>query len=425
MADADPTVTPDHPKWTNWRWQMQNRIHSVDALAEWIDPTPDEWAAIEKTSDQFRWNITPYYADLMDERDPSCPIRRQVVPTMDELQDDLVDELDPLDETGHSPVKNLIHNYEDRVAFCVTAECAIYCRYCLRKRMVGDANFFMRTDEHQAAIDYIAEHEEIRDVLLTGGDPLTFNEDNLEWLLSRLRAIDHVELIRFGSRMPVKLPYRITEDLCELLQRYHPIWVNTHFNHPKELTDEAAAAIDRLKQAGVPVGNQTVLLDGINDDPETMKALNEGLVRMRVRPYYLYQAQVIGGTGHLRTPIEVGMHIMRQLRGRTSGFAIPTYVLDTPHGKVPLNRSYVKGRAGPYVLMETYDGTLWAEPNPLSDNAEPPISLPAVDLPDDVDTIPIQGATPSQTEHVPSAGIGDCTTVSADLGSGPPEPTPD
>lgn len=391
MADADSTVTPDHPKWTSWRWQMQNRIHSVDALADWIDPTPDEREAIEKTSDQFRWNITPYYAELMDARDPSCPIRRQVVPTMDELQDDLVDELDPLNETGHSPVKNLIHNYEDRVAFCVTAECAIYCRYCLRKRMVGDANFFMRTDEHQAAIDYIAEHDEIRDVLLTGGDPLTFNEDNLEWLLSRLRAIDHVELIRFGSRMPVKLPYRITDDLCNLLQRYHPIWVNTHFNHPKELTDDAAAAIDRLKQAGVPVGNQTVLLDGINDNPATMKALNEGLVRMRVRPYYLYQAQVIGGTAHLRTPIEVGMHIMRQLRGRTSGFAIPTYVLDTPYGKVPLNRSYVKGRAGPYVLMETYDGTLWAEPNPRPHHGDLPVTLPAVGLPDDVNTIPIRG----------------------------------
>jgi len=369
---------------------MQNRIHSADALEDWIDPTDDERAAIEKTSDVFRWNVTPYYAQLMDPTDPSCPIRRQVVPTTDELAGDIVDELDPLDETGHSPVKNLVHNYEDRVAFCVTAECAVYCRYCLRKRMVGDASYFMRTDEHQAAIDYIAEHDEIRDVLLTGGDPLTFNEDNLEWLLSRLRAIDHVELIRFGTRMPVKLPYRITEDLCDLLERYHPIWINTHFNHPKELTDEAAAAIDRLKQAGVPVGNQTVLLEGINDDPDTMKALNEGLVRMRVRPYYLYQAQVIGGTAHMRTPIEVGMHLMRRLRGRTSGFAIPTYVLDTPHGKVPLNRSYVKGRAGAYVLMETYDGTLWAEPNPVPDGMKPPLQLPTVECPADVDTIPIQ-----------------------------------
>ena len=387
MAQTDSPPGPDHPEWTNWRWQMQNRIHSVEALREWIDPTDDERAAIEQAGDHFRWNVTPYYARLMDADDPSCPVRRQAVPTMDEFASDIVDELDPLDETGHEPVKNLIHNYEDRVAFCVTAECAIYCRYCLRKRMVGDAEYFMRTDEHQAAIDYIAAHDEIRDVLLTGGDPLTFNEANLEWLLSRLRAIDHVELIRFGTRMPVKLPYRITDELCDLLSEYHPLWINTHFNHPKELTDDAAAAIDRLKSAGIPVGNQTVLLRGINDDPATMKALNEGLVRMRVRPYYLYQAQVIGGTGHLRTPIEVGMHILRELRGRTSGFAIPDYVLDTPHGKVPLNRSYVKGRAGDYVLMESYDGTLWAEPNPVPTGTDLPLQLPTVELPAGVDTI--------------------------------------
>ena len=387
MAQTDSPPGPDHPEWTNWRWQMQNRIHSAEALHEWITPTDDERAAIEQAGDHFRWNVTPYYARLMDADDPSCPVRRQAVPTMDEFASDIVDELDPLDETGHEPVKNLIHNYEDRVAFCVTAECAIYCRYCLRKRMVGDAEYFMRTDEHQAAIDYIAAHDEIRDVLLTGGDPLTFNEANLEWLLSRLRAIDHVELIRFGTRMPVKLPYRITDELCDLLSEYHPLWINTHFNHPKELTDDAAAAIDRLKSAGIPVGNQTVLLRGINDDPATMKALNEGLVRMRVRPYYLYQAQVIGGTGHLRTPIEVGMHILRELRGRTSGFAIPDYVLDTPHGKVPLNRSYVKGRAGDYVLMESYDGTLWAEPNPVPTGTDLPLQLPTVELPAGVDTI--------------------------------------
>ena len=384
-------------KWTSWRWQMQNRIHSAEALRGWIDPTDDERAAIERTGDTFRWNVTPYYASLMDPKDPSCPVRRQAVPTMDEFAPDIVDELDPLDETGHEPVKNLIHNYEDRVAFCVTAECAIYCRYCLRKRMVGDAEYFMRTDEHQAAIDYIAAHDEIRDVLLTGGDPLTFNEANLEWLLGKLRAIDHVELIRFGTRMPVKLPYRITDELCDLLAQYHPLWINTHFNHPKELTDDAAAAIDRLKDAGIPVGNQTVLLRGINDAPATMKALNEGLVRMRVRPYYLYQAQIIGGTGHLRTPIEVGMHIMRQLRGRTSGFAIPDYVLDTPHGKVPLNRSYVKGRAGDHVLMESYDGTLWAEPNPIPEGADLPVRLLRVEMPEGVDTIPI---------NRPSAGSG-------------------
>jgi len=398
----DRHTAPDHPKWTDWRWQMQNRIHTAEALHRWIDPTPEELEAIEQTKDVFRWNITPYYAQLMDPDDPSCPVRRQVVPHLDELKPDIVGVVDPLGEMAHSPVKNLIHNYADRVAFCVTAECAIYCRYCLRKRMVGDADFFLRKGELQEAIDYIAAHDEIRDVLLTGGDPLTFNGRHLEWLLSRLRAIDHVELIRFGSRMPVKLPYRITDNLCALLERYHPIWVNTHFNHPKELTDDAAVAIAKLKAAGVPVGNQTVLLRGINDDAATMKALNEGLVRMRVRPYYLYQAQVIGGTAHLRTSIETGMGIMRAMRGRTSGFAIPTYVLDTPFGKVPLNRSYVTGRCGDHVIMESYDGHLWAEPNPIPPDDAATVTLPAVDMPEAATTIPTDSDSFVPLPTVPS-----------------------
>jgi lysine 2,3-aminomutase len=411
MADTpqsnphNPQPTPHNPQWNDWRWQMQNRIHSAEALKEWIDPTADELEAIEKTAEVFRWNITPYYARLMDPDDPSCPIRRQVVPTMDELAPDLVGVTDPLAEVAHSPVKNLVHNYEDRVAFCVTAECAIYCRYCLRKRMVGDAQFFMRKGELQEAIDYIAAHDEIRDVLLTGGDPLTFNERNLEWILRRLRAIDHVELIRFGTRMPVKLPYRITESLCDMIAQYHPVWINTHFNHPKELTEDAAAAVGRLKAAGVPVGNQTVLLRGINDDAATMKALNEGLVRMRVRPYYLYQAQLIGGTAHLRTPIETGMHIMRQLRGRTSGFAIPDYVLDTPYGKVPLNRSYVRGRAADHVVMESYGGQLWAEPNPIPDDVEVPFRLPAIEMPDEADTIETEETEPLAAAHTDASGM--------------------
>jgi lysine 2,3-aminomutase len=383
--------TFDTRNWQDWRWQMQNRINDAEALHDWIEPTEDELAAIEATEDVFRWNVTPYYAALMDPHDPTCPIRRQVVPTMDELEPDLTGTKDPLEEVAHSPVKNLVHNYEDRVAFCVTAECAIYCRYCLRKRMVGDADFFLRKDEFEEAFDYLKEHDEIRDVLLTGGDPLTFNERRLEWLLGRLRAIDHVEIIRFGTRMPVKLPYRITPELCELLAAHHPIWLNTHFNHPKELTDDAAAAINRLKEAGVPVGNQTVLLRGINDDAQTMKRLCEGLVAVRARPYYLYQAQVIGGTAHMRASIERGMAIMRALQGRTTGFAIPKYVLDTPFGKVPLNRSYVRGRAGEHVVMESYNGQLWAEPNPLPDalsNGKAlDYRLPAVEMPAEAATI--------------------------------------
>lgn len=367
---------------------MQHRVHDVETLCQYINPTADELAAIEATKAVFRWNITPYYAHLMDPDDPNCPIRKQVVPRLDELEPDLVGVVDPLEEVAHSPVKNLIHNYRDRVAFCVTSECAIYCRYCLRKRMVGDADFMMRRAEHQAAIDYIAAHPEIRDVLLTGGDPLTFNETHLDWLLSRLRAIPHVEVIRLGTRMPVKLPFRITDDLCALLQQYHPIWVNTHFNHPKELTDDAAEGLDRLLRAGVPIGNQTVLLRGINDDAETLQMLSQGLVRLRVRPYYLYQAQLIGGTAHLRTSIEKGMELMEALQGTTTGFAIPKYVLDTPYGKVPLTRSYVQGRAGDHVIMKTPRGTRWAEPNPLPEGEARILHLPSLPFPDGIATIP-------------------------------------
>lgn len=386
--DVDVRGIRDHPKWRDWTWQMQNRVHDIDVLRQYVSPTEDELEAVEATKGVFRWNITPYYASLMDPDDPDCPIRRQVVPRMSELEPDIVGVVDPLEEIAHSPVKNLIHNYEDRVAFCVTAECAIYCRYCLRKRMVGDAGSFMRKSELQETIDYLAAHREIRDVLLTGGDPLTFNDSNLEWLLSRIRAIPHIEVIRIGSRMPVKLPYRITDNLCRMLERYHPIWLNTHFNHPKELTDDAAAGIDRLLRAGIPVGNQTVLLRGINDDSVTMKALCERLVRFRVRPYYLYQAQLIGGTAHFRTSIEKGMEVMQQLQGRTSGFAIPKYVLDTPFGKVPLNGSYVLGRAGDHIVVRSYSGKLWAEPNPIPDGEKRSFDLPAIPYPPDAETLP-------------------------------------
>jgi len=378
-----------HPQWRDWRWQMRHRIHSVETLASWIQLTDAERQAIEATQSLFRWNITPYYASLMDPEDPNCPIRRQVVPRLEELAPDLIGVLDPLEELAHSPVKNLIHNYRDRVAFCVTSECAIYCRYCLRKRMVGDAAFMMRKAELEAALAYIAAHPEIRDVLLTGGDPLTLSEAHLAWILERLRAIPHVEIIRIGTRMPVKLPYRITPELCALLERFHPLWINTHFNHPKELTPDAAEAVDRLLRAGIPVGNQTVLLRGINDDVATMKALCEGLVRIRVRPYYLYQAQLIGGTAHFRTPIEKGMALMRALQGNTTGFAIPKYVLDTPYGKVPLDGTYVKGRAGDYVIVETPRGVLWAEPNPIPPGETLPFRLPEIPWPEDVATLPV------------------------------------
>ena len=237
--------------------------------------------------------------------------------------DDPAGVADPLDEVAHSPVKNVIRVYPDRIAFCVNNECALYCRFCLRKRMVGDEEWTMKKRELEVGLDWIRRTPAIRDVLLTGGDPLVFSDDKLEWLLAELRAIPHVEIVRLGTRLPVTLPFRVTDALCRMLERYHPIWVNTHFNHPKELTPEAAEALRSALRAGIPVGNQSVLLGGINDDAATMKALCEGLVRMRVRPYYCYQAQLLEGTAHFRVPIERGVELFRELRGRTSGFAIP------------------------------------------------------------------------------------------------------
>jgi lysine 2,3-aminomutase len=285
------------------------------------------------------------------------------VPRTVEL-DDPAGTADPLDEVAHSPVKNVIRVYPDRIAFCVNNECALYCRFCLRKRMVGDEEWIMKKRELEVGLDWIRRTPAIRDVLLTGGDPLVFSDDKLEWLVAELRRIPHVEIVRLGTRLPVTLPFRVTDALCRMLERYHPIWVNTHFNHPKELTPEAAEACDRLLRAGIPVGNQSVLLGGINDDAATMKALCEGLVRMRVRPYYCYQAQLLEGTAHFRVPIERGIEIFRELRGRTSGYAIPTYVLDTPYGKVPLGYPYLRGRAGDHVVVEAWDGRVWRELNP-------------------------------------------------------------
>ncbi len=351
------------PRWTDWVWQMQHRITTAEDLEAFLSPTPQEREGIAKLAARFHFVITPYYASLMDPDDPDCPIRRQVVPHAAEL-DDPAGLADPLDEVAHSPVKNVIRVYEDRIAFCVNNECALYCRFCLRKRMVGEPDWAMKRRELETALAWIRATPAIRDVLLTGGDPLVFGDERLAWLLGELRAIPHVEIVRLGTRLPVTLPFRVTDDLCRMLERFHPIWLNTHFNHPRELTPEAARALGRLAAAGIPVGNQSVLLRGINDDAATMKALCEGLVRLRVRPYYCYQAQLLEGTAHFRVAIEDGVEIFRAMRGRTSGFGIPQYVLDTPHGKVPLAHPHLRGREGDDVVVETFDGRLWRERNP-------------------------------------------------------------
>lgn len=371
-----PSGIPDRD-WNDWRWQLRNRIASIGDLRRYVEVSPEEQAGIEAAGARYRWAVTPYYAALMDRDDPDCPLRRQQVPAAQELADDLGAE-DPLLEGEHSPVAAIVHVYPDRVAFKITNVCPTYCRYCFREYFVGNAEAHHTRAAVQAGIDYIARTPAIRDVLVTGGDPLLFSDERLDDLLGRLRAIEHVQIIRTGSRAPCTLPQRITPALCRVLSRHHPIWLNTHFNHPAEITPEAAAACDRLLRAGVPLGNQTVLLKGVNDDPQVMLELVHRLLAIRVRPYYIFQCQLVAGTAHLRTSIEAGLAIVQALRGHTTGFGVPTYVLDTPYGKVPLAPQYLLGRCGDEVVVRTYDGHIWREPNPLDGPPPAGAALPAL-----------------------------------------------
>ena len=359
--------------WDDWRWQLDNRITTVEQLEQYIELTPEEREGIEAASGHFTWAITPYYASIMDRSDRRCPIRMQMVPTADELLDDL-GVPDPLAEGKHSPVELIIRVYPDRLAFLVGNRCATYCRFCLRKEtMVGRPDRDFSDDKISQGVEYVREHPEIRDVLMTGGDPLLLPDGRLEDIIARLRAIPHVEVIRIGSRTPCTLPQRITPELCRMLEKYHPLYVNTHFNHPKEITLEAEQACARLAGAGIPLGNQSVLLRGINDDPAVMKKLCRQLMRIRVRPYYIYQCQILSGTRHFRTPIETGIEIMRSLQGYTSGLAVPKYVLDTPYGKIPIAPSYVVGREGDDMVLRSWDGKEWREPNPVADETRSPV----------------------------------------------------
>ena len=372
-----PPGIPDR-NWNDWRWQLRNRITSVSDLERYIDLSEDERTGIETAGARYRWAITPYYAALMNRGATDCPLRRQQVPSVQELTDDLGAK-DSLLERDHSPVDAVVHVYPDRVAFKITNVCPTYCRYCFREYFVGNTEEHHTRTKVQAGIDYIASTPAIRDVLVTGGDPLLFSDDRLDELLGRLRAIEHVQIIRTGSRTPCTLPQRITSELCEVLRRHHPIWLNTHFNHPDEITPEASAACDRLLRAGVPLGNQTVLLKGVNDNPRVMRDLVHRLLAIRVRPYYIFQCQLEAGTAHLRTSIETGLAIVQQLQGYTTGFGVPTYVLDTPYGKVPLAPRYLLGRSGDEVVVRTWDGRIWREPNPFDGSAPAGVALPAID----------------------------------------------
>ncbi len=354
-----PTIWQDVPDedWDNWRWQLAHRLNSVEELSQFIHLTDEEVEGL--TADNlFRVDITPYFASLIDPDDPLCPIRRQVIPLGRERQAFNGMMEDSLAEDAHSPVPGLVHRYPDRVLMLLTTQCASYCRYCTRSRIVGNpaANFSKAEFDRQIA--YLRQTPQVRDVLLSGGDPLTIAPRMLEYVLASLRAIEHIEIIRIGSRVPVFLPQRITDDFCEMIKPYHPLWMNIHINHPKEITPEVSRALEKLAYAGVPIGNQSVLLAGINDSVDIQRELVHKLVRNRVRPYYLYQCDLVEGAGHFRTTISKGIEIMEGLRGHTSGYAVPTYVVDAPGGggKIPVMPQYVVSQAPGKVVLRNYEG---------------------------------------------------------------------
>jgi len=351
-------------EWQDWTWQLKHRLTSTADLEQFMTLTPEERAGCAFASHKLSLAITPYFFNLIDRNDPACPIRKQVIPRAGEMALAAEEDLDSLSEDEHSPVPGLVHRYPDRVLFLVTDRCAAYCRYCTRSRLVSNAQDYNFHPEYEQGLRYIETHPEVRDVLLSGGDPLLLSDRKLEHLLSRLREIKHVEFIRIGSRIPVFLPQRITPELCEVFKRYGPIWMSLHVNHPKEATAEVRDACERLAFAGVPLGNQSVLLKGINDDAEVMKALVHRLLRMRVRPYYLYQMDLITGGAHFKVDVRRGLEIIQALRGHTTGYAIPQYVIDAPGGggKVPINPEYVEAITDDAVVFRNYEGRRFSYP---------------------------------------------------------------
>ena len=376
--------------WQDWRWQMRHRIQDLPALERILKLSSDERSAILRHQGTLPVGITPYYASLLDPDNPLQPLRRSVVPVNDEYIQLPGETTDPLAEDAHSPIPGIVHRYPDRVLFLLTGTCAVYCRYCTRSRLVGapGGEYRFSRSQWEQGLAYIAATPTIRDVLLSGGDPLVLSDDRLDWLLTRLRQIPHVELLRIGSKVPAVLPQRITRPLTRLLRRFHPLFMSVHFTHPDELTPEARQACERLADAGIPLGSQTVLLAQLNDDLDTMRRLLHGLLTMRVRPYYLYQCDPIAGSGHFRTPIAKGLEILRGLRGHTSGYAVPTYVIDAPGGggKIPLQPDPVVGRAGQDLVLMNYQDHPYYYPEvnvPLPGNRSAPDLAPGCTLGDD------------------------------------------
>ncbi len=354
-----PYIWADVPdeQWNDWRWQVANRLNSVSDFARLIHLTPEEIEGLT-AEHKFRVDVTPYFASLMNPDDPHCPIRRQIIPLGRELEAFEGMREDSLAEDKHSPVPGLVHRYPDRVLMLLTTQCASYCRYCTRSRIVGQSAMNFSKTDFEAQLDYLRRTPQVRDVLLSGGDPLVLAPKILEYILASLRAIEHIEIIRIGSRVPVFLPQRITDEFCDMIKKYHPLWMNIHVNHPKEITPELSRALEKLAYAGVPLGNQSVLLAGINDSVDIQRELVHKLVRNRVRPYYLYQCDLVKGAGHFRTTVSKGIEIIEGLRGHTSGYAVPTYVVDAPGGggKIPVMPQYLISQSPGKVVLRNYEG---------------------------------------------------------------------
>ena len=353
-------------EWNDWKWQVRNRIETVEDLKKYINLTEEEEEGIRECLKTLRMSITPYYLSIMDPDNPHDPVRLQAIPNIVETNKSAADLDDPLHEDGDSPVPGLTHRYPDRALLLITDQCSMYCRHCTRRRFAGQNDGAMPTDQVDKAIDYIAQTPQIRDVVISGGDSLLMSDEKIEYILKRLREIPHVEIIRFGSRTPVVMPQRITEEFVNMVKKYHPVWLNTHFNHSNEITEDAKLACERLANAGVPLGNQTVLLRGVNDCVHVMKKLVNDLVKIRVRPYYIYQCDLSNGIEHFRTPVSKGIEIIEGLRGHTSGLCIPTFVVDAPGGggKTPVMPNYVISQNQEKVILRNFEGviTTYTEP---------------------------------------------------------------
>lgn len=364
-------------QWNDWRWQFRNRIQSAEELRKYLDLTENELEGIEKCLSSYRMAITPYYLSLIDPDDPYDPIRRQAIPGTEELYYAPEDQRDPLHEETDSPCTGLTHRYPDRVLFLVTNQCSSYCRHCTRRRFSGQEDTALTKSEIDASIAYIRAHSEVRDVLISGGDPLTLSDENLEYVLAKVREIPHVEIIRIGTRTPIVMPQRITPQLCAMLKKYHPLWVNIHFNHPKEITPEAAKACDMLADAGIPLGNQSVLLAGVNDCVHVMRELVRKLLTIRVRPYYIYQCDLSLGLSHFRTDVAKGLEIIEGLQGHTTGFAVPTLVIDAPGGggKIPIIPNHIVSQGYHRYVLRNFEGrlTTYTEPDHYVPNCHCPV----------------------------------------------------